>query len=250
MNPFLTLALLALTPLSIPKPMNTKPTIVLVHGAFANASSWSKVIPILLKNGYKVTAVQDPMTGYADDVATVRRAVEAQPGPVVLVGHSYGGAVISGVVSDKVKALVYVAAFAPDEGENLTDIQGKYTPPLLATSIVPDAAGFLTIAPARFHDVFAADLPVTETAWMAAAQSPVKGESFGVPMPAPFWKKVPSWYLVCTDDHAINPDLERFYAKRMNAKTTELKSSHVPFLSHPIAVANLIEEAAKEAGGK
>lgn len=225
-----------------------KPRIVLVHGAFANASSWNRVIPILQRDGYSVTAVQDPMTGYADDVATVKRAVDAQPGPVVLVGHSYGGAVISGVSSNNVKALVYVAAFAPDAGENLMDIQAKYTPPLLATALVPDSGGFLFIDPAKFHNVFAADLPASETAWMAAAQGPIKAEIFGTPMPAPAWKAIPSWYLVCTNDHAINPDLERFYAKRMNAKATELASSHVPFLSHPNEVAKLIEEAARAVG--
>jgi pimeloyl-ACP methyl ester carboxylesterase len=244
--PLAALVLLAVasTP-ALPKPMTAaKPSIVLVHGAFADGSAWSKVIPLLQKDGYTVTAVQDPMTAYADDVATTRRVIEAQPGPVVLVGHSYGGAVISGAATDKVKALVYVAAFGLDEGETAMGLLAKYPTPL-GTALVPDSAGFLTIDRAKFHAVFAADLPPSEAGVMAAAQGPIKGDIFGTPMGAPAWKTIPSWCLIAKSDQAIHPDLERFFAKRMNAKTSEVESSHVPFLSKPEVVAKTIEEAAK-----
>jgi len=228
---------------------NTKPSIVLVHGAFADGSAWTKVIAILQRDGYAVTAVQDAMESYAGDVATTKRAIDGQPGPVVLVGHSYGGMVISGAATDKVKALVYIAAFGMDKDETAMALLSKYPTPL-GTSLAPDSAGFLTIDRSKFHDVFAADLSARETAIMAAAQGPIKGDIFGTPMGAPAWKTIPSWYLVAKSDQAIHPDLERFFAKRMNAKTTEIESSHVPFLSNPEAVASIIEEAAKavEAG--
>lgn len=227
-----------------PKKPAAKPSIVLVHGAFANASSWSKVIPILQRDGYTVTAVQDSMESYAGDVATTKRVIEAQPGPVVLVGHSYGGMVISGAATEKVKALVYIAAFGLDENESAMPLLAKYPTPL-GTSLVPDSAGFLTIDRSKFRSIFAADLPESQAAVMAASQGPINGAIFGTPVAAPAWKTIPSWYLVAKDDQAIHPDLERFFAKRMNAKTTEVESSHVPFLSKPEVVAKLIEEAAK-----
>lgn len=221
-----------------------KPSIVLVHGAFADGSAWSKVIPILQRDGYTVTAVQDSMESYAGDVATTKRAIDAQTGPVVLVGHSYGGMVISGAATDKVKALVYIAAFGLDEKESAMAMLAKYPTPL-GTSLVPDSGGFLTIAPPKFHSVFASDLPEGETNTMAAAQGPINGAIFGTPMGVPAWKTIPSWYLVAKSDQSIHPDLERFFAKRMNAKTSEVESSHVPFLSKPEVVAKVIEEAAK-----
>lgn len=221
-----------------------KPSIVLVHGAFADGSAWSKVIPLLQRDGYRVTAVQDSMRTYGGDVETTKRAIEAQDGAVVLVGHSYGGMVISGAATDKVKALVYIAAFALDEKESAMSLLAKYPTPL-GTSLVPDAAGFLTIDRSKFHSIFAADLPESQTTVMATAQGPIHGEIFGTPMGAPAWKTIPSWYLVAKSDQAIHPELERFFAKRMNAKTTEVESSHVPFLSQPEVVANLIKEAAK-----
>ncbi len=221
-----------------------KPSIVLVHGAFADGSAWSKVIPLLQRDGYIVTAVHDSMESYAGDVATTRRVIEAQSGPVVLVGHSYGGMVISGAATEKVKALVYIAAFGLDEKETAMALLAKYPTPL-GTSLVPDSAGFLAIDRSKFHSIFAADLPESQTSIMAAAQGPINGAIFGTPMGQPAWKTIPSWYLVAKSDLAIHPDLERFFAKRMNAKTTEVESSHVPFLSKPEVVAKIIEEAAK-----
>jgi len=251
MNIALTVATLALTGLTgNSKTMNNqRPSIVLVHGAFADGSAWSKVIPLLQKDGYTVTAVQNPMSSYADDVATTKRVIESQTGPVVLVGHSYGGMVISGAATDKVKALVYIAAFGLDEGETPMGLLAKYPTPL-GGALVPDSAGYLTIDRTKFHDVFAADLSESQTTVMGAAQGPIKGEIFGTPVGAPAWKTIPSWSLIATGDKAIHPDLERFFAKRMKAKTTEVEASHVPFLSKPEAVVKIIEEAAKavEAG--
>jgi len=223
----------------------TKPTIVLVHGAFADGSSWSKVIPLLEGDGYNVIAVQNPLTSFADDVATTRRVIDAQQGPVVVVGHSYGGAVITTAAAGapNVKGLVYIAAFAPDAGEVIQALLEKYPSPLGA-ALVPDAAGFLYVDRAKFKDVFAADVPDRERSVMAATQKPIKGEIFGQKFEAPAWKQIPSWYLVATQDHAINPELERMFAKRMGATTHEVNSSHVPFMSKPTAVVGIIEEAA------
>jgi pimeloyl-ACP methyl ester carboxylesterase len=166
---------------------------------------------------------------------------------VIVVGHSYGGAVITGAAAGNpnVKALVYVAAFAPDANEPVGALQGNYPPTLLATALVPDAAGFLYGDTAKFHDVFAQDLPLRLTRIVAATQKPVIGSVFGSSTPLVAWRTIPSWYMVATEDHAINPDLERFYAKRMNAHTTEVKSSHVMYISHPADVAKVIEDAAK-----
>jgi len=224
---------------------SAKPTIVLVHGAFADGSSWQRVIPILQRDGYNVIAVQNPLTSLAADVETTKRVVDAQTGPVVLVGHSYGGAVITAAAagSSNVKSLVYIAAFAPEVGEAIGAFGDKYPAPLGA-ALKPDKGGFLYIDTAQFHSVFGADLPVAETRVMAATQKPIIGNVFGATVDQATWKAIPSWYLVAQDDRAINPDLERFYAKRMNARTTEIKSSHVPFISHPADVARLIEQAA------
>jgi pimeloyl-ACP methyl ester carboxylesterase len=224
---------------------STKPTIVLVHGAFADGSCWSKVIPLLEKDGYQVIAVQNPLTSFADDVATTRRVIDAQKGSVVVVGHSYGGAVITtaAVGASNVKALVYVAAFGPDEGEVIMPLLEKY-PSKLGAALVPDAAGFLYIDRAKFKEAFAGDVADRERSVMAATQKPVKGEIFGQKFEAPAWKQIPSWYLVATVDNAINPELQRMFAKRMGATTREVASSHVPFMSKPAIVVRIIEEAA------
>jgi pimeloyl-ACP methyl ester carboxylesterase len=225
----------------------TKPSIVLVHGAFADGSAWSRVIPLLEKDGYVVIAVQDNMTSLNDDIVTTRRVLAAQKGPIVLVGHSYGGAVITGAAAnnDQVKALVYIAAFAPDAGEAVGAVQSHAAPSALGPALVPDSAGFLYIDRAKFHEVFAKDVSAAEARIMAATQRPIAAVCFEQTVPSAAWKSIPSWYLVASDDQAINPDLERFMAKRIGATTIEVKSSHVPFLSHPKVVADLIEKAAR-----
>ena len=189
-----------------------RPAIVLVHGAFADASGWSRVIPILQRDGYFVTAVQIPLTSLSDDIATAKRVVDSQKGPVVLVGHSYGGAVITGAAAGNtnVKALVYLAAFAPEAGEALGEPGKKFAQPPLNSALVPDAAGFLYIDRAKFHDAFCKDLPEAEARVMAATQKPLSGSVFEASVSAAAWKTVPSWYVVSSQDRAINPELERW----------------------------------------
>jgi pimeloyl-ACP methyl ester carboxylesterase len=198
--------LLALGSASVGFAQPTKPTIVLVHGAFADGSSWPKVIPILENDGYMVIAVQNPLTSLADDVATTKRVTEAQKGPVVAVGHSYGGAVITAAAagSANVKALVYVAAFAPDAEEVLEAPGKKFAAPALSPALVPDAAGFLYIDRAKFRDAFCKDVPAADARVMAATQKPVNGSVFTAAVPGGAWKTIPSWYIVASDDRAIN----------------------------------------------
>lgn len=224
----------------------SKTTIVLVHGAFADANCWSKIIPPLEKGGYNVVAVQNSLFSLEGDAETTRRVIDAQKGPVVVVGHSYGGAVMTTAAlgATNVKALVYVAAFAPDQDEVIMPLLQKY-PSKLGKALVPDAAGFLYIARDQFKDAFAGDVPDTERTIMETTQKPVNSQIFGHKFGAPAWKTIPSWYMVATEDNAINPDLERMFAKRMNAKTVELKASHVPMISKPSEVIKLIVEAAR-----
>lgn len=225
---------------------NSKPSIVLVHGAFADATGWQHVIPLLEQDGYTVTGVQNPLLSLDNDVATTKRVIDAQKGPVVVVGHSYGGAVITGaaVGNPQVKALVYIAAYVPNAGEKISQLNSKYESPLLSTALVPDAAGFVYIDRTKFRDVFAKDVSITEAQVMAATQKPIASTIFDQSLDKAVGKTIPSWYLVAQEDQAINPELERFMARRINAKTTEIKSSHVAFISHPNEVAKLIERVA------
>jgi len=227
----------------------TKPSIVLVHGAFADGTCWQHVIPLLERRGYYVIAVQNALNSLAEDVATTRRVIDAQEGPVVLVGHSYGGAVITGAAagSTNVEALVYIAAFAPDSGEPVGAFFEKY-PSALAAALRPDAAGYLYIDRALFSDVFAKDVEAEEARVMAATQKPANNTVLGASVETAAWRTIPSWYLVAQEDRAINPELERFYAKRMGAKTSEIMASHVPFISRAAEVATFIEQVAVESG--
>ncbi|HEY6146101.1 MAG TPA: alpha/beta hydrolase [Thermoanaerobaculia bacterium] len=227
---------------------SSKPTVVLVHGAFADSLGWQRVIPILQRDGYQVLAVENPLASLAGDVETTKRFVDGVKSPVVLVGHSYGGAVITGAAagSSNVKALVYLAAFAPEGGEPVGAFGEKY-PVGLNTALQPDSAGFLYVDRGRFRQLFCADVPASDASVAAATQKPIHNSAFGASVPVAAWKTIPSWYLVSQDDHAINPELERFYAKRMNARTSEVKASHVAFISHPDVVAKLIEQAAAAA---
>jgi pimeloyl-ACP methyl ester carboxylesterase len=223
----------------------TKPTIILVHGAFADGTSWQRIIPVLERDGYVVIAVQNPLTAFAADVETTKRVIDAQRGPMVVVGHSYGGAVITKAAAgnSKVKSLVYIAAFAPEAGEKINAHNDKY-PAMIGPALKPDAAGFLYIDRAQFHYLFAQDVPTAEAGVMAAAQKPIIATAFEATVEQAAWKNIPSWYLVAGADRAMNPELQRFYAKRMGAKITEITASHVPFISHPIEVARFIEQAA------
>lgn len=226
---------------------SAKPSIVLVHGAFADASGWRHVIPLLERDGYTVTAVQNPLTSLDDDIATTKRVIDAQAGPVVVVAHSYGGVAMTGAASrsSKVKALVYISAFAPDSAEQIGPLTEKYPTPLGPT-LRPDAAGFLYIDRGKFHEIFAQDVDAQEAEIMAATQKPLTSTSFtSVLTVPPAWKTIPSWFIVAQNDRVISPDLERMFAARMKARTTELASSHVPFISKPAEVVKVIEEAAK-----
>lgn len=225
-----------------------KPTIVLVHGAFADAAGWSGVISVLQHDGYRVVAVENPLQSFDGDVANTKRVVDDQSGPLVLVGHSYGGAVITAAAAGnaKVKSLVFLAAITPDAGEPVAAFLDKY-PTDLARAQIVDSGGFVTVDPAKFRSVFAADLPVGDAAVAAATQKPIAASAFGGKVPAAAWKTIPSWYVVSKQDHALSPDLERFYAKRMNAHTSEVDGSHVAFISRPKEIAKIIEEAATSA---
>ena len=227
---------------------SSKPSIVLVHGGFADGSCWQHVIRLLHQHGFTAIAVQNALTSLADDVATTRRAVEAQHGPVVLVGHSYGGAVITAAATDlaNVKALVYLAAFAPDAGEKLGALAAKFGKAPLDAARLRDAAGFVWIDPTRFPEVLAHDIPAEEARVLAAVQRPMVVAIAEQSIDRPAWKKIPSWYLVALDDQAANPELQRFMAQRIGARTTEIRASHVPYISHPREVVQFVEEAASQ----
>lgn len=221
-----------------------QPSVVIVHGAFADGSDWAKVIPLLQAKGVKVTAVQNSLTSLADDVAATRRAIDNQPGKVVLVGHSWGGTVITEAgAGDKVASLVYVAAFAPDAGQATADL-GKDLPPAPGiTKLTVDKAGFASLSPAVLKENFAQDVPADHAAVMAATQGPIAVKAFGEKTTVAAWKKHPSWYIVSKNDRMIQPDLERRFAKAIGAKTTELPTSHVPQQSRPADVAKVILDA-------
>ncbi|SMG59503.1 alpha/beta fold hydrolase [Paraburkholderia susongensis] len=217
--------------------------VVLVHGAFADGSGWEPVFNILKKEGYTVAIVQHPETSYAEDVKFTKAVIDRQPGPVVLVGHSYGGAVITEAGNHpKVAALVYIAAFGLDTGESCASIEQDVPP--ATTGIKATDDGYFYIDPAAFHADFAADLPEAQTAFMAASQVLISADSFTHKVTNPAWKSKPAWYMVATEDRSINPDQERMMAKRMNAQTIEVKSSHVAYMSHAKETAQLIIEAA------
>jgi pimeloyl-ACP methyl ester carboxylesterase len=219
--------------------------IVLVHGAWADGNSWAKVIPLLEKRGLHVVAVQNPLSSLADDVAAAKRAIDAQDGPVVLVGHSYGGAVITEAGSNpKVVRLVYVAAFAPDTGESVGSTAKDFAPPPVGAEVKPIADGYLILTRKGVLEDFAQDLSFVEKQVLAATQAPTSGSVFAAPMGDAAWRHKPTWYVVAENDRMINPDYERFAAKRMGAKTLALPTSHVPMLAKPSEVAAFIAEAA------
>ena len=218
--------------------------IVLVHGAFVDGSGWDPVARILNKAGYKVSIVQEPQTSLADDVAATRRVLALQSGKSLLVGHSYAGMIISDAGNDpSVAGLVYIAAFQPEQGDSLLSLAKKYPPAAQSITETPDH--FLYIKPENFHADFAADLPVKETNLLAQSQLMPAVAAFAAPAGVPAWKTKPSWAVVATQDRAINPDLERFMAKRAHSTVTELKGNHAIYASQPEKIAALIEKAAQ-----
>jgi pimeloyl-ACP methyl ester carboxylesterase len=217
--------------------------IVLIHGAWSDGSGWSKVIPILQSEGHNVVAVQNQMVGLAGDAANTRGVIDAMQGPTVVAGHSYGGAVMTAAArgAGNVKGLVFIAAFAPDEGEAL----GGFPPGAGAKFIGPGPGGLLYIDTAQFPSCFAGDLPLAEAQVLAAVQRPVGGAIFGDKMGPPAWKQIKSWYQISDNDQMIPPDTERMMASRAKATTISLKSSHASLVSHPKDVAALILTAAQ-----
>ncbi len=228
--------------------MQAKPTVVLVHGAWADGSSWSKVIQLLQAAGHGVVAVQLDLDSLADDIARTHAVLAAQHGPTVLVGHSYGGAVITGagVGAPHVISLVYVAAFAPDEGETLPETGAGFPAAPGNAHLIPDyRAGFLRVDPAAYPQFFMQDVDPAEARALATTQKPLAATAFTVKAGAPAWRQLPSWYLVSEDDRMINPDAERKMAARMGATTSIVRgASHAAMLSHPGKVADAIHAAA------
>ncbi|MET0635303.1 MAG: alpha/beta hydrolase [Chitinophagaceae bacterium] len=221
-----------------------KPTIIFVHGVWADGSCWSSQITALQAEGYPVTSVQNPITSLADDVAATKRAITLATGKVILVGHSWGGMVITQAGNDpKVVGLVYVAAFAPDLGESINSIN-KMGPAGTIGQYITPVEGFLHLSREGVGKVFAQDLPEKEQDLVYATQTPGFAPIFDDKSGEPAWKSKPSWFVLTTADKAIDPDVQRMMAKRAHSKTTEINSSHVAMLSHPKEVLKVIEDAA------
>ncbi len=224
----------------------TAKSVILVHGAWADGSSWAKVIPLLADRGLAVTAIQMPLTSFAEDVAALRRALALAEPPVVLVGHSYGGAVMTEAGNDeKVSALVYIAAFAPAANESASSLGETADPTPMSLELRPDASNFLRLTETGLREHFAQDLSDEEKTVLFATQGPTAIASLTGTVSKPAWAAKPSWSLVASDDHAIQPELQRLMAGRMQATLAEVPSSHLVMLSHPQMAAQLIVEAAR-----
>ncbi len=227
--------------------MASKKNIVLVHGAWADGSSWRKVIALLQKQEFNVSAAQLPLTSLDDDITVTRNLLAAQKGPTVLVGHSYGGLVITGAANDvaNVTALVYIAGFGLDEGESIEGLTKQGPPTPGSAQIRPDERGFLWIDPAGFPAAFAADVDPIEARVMAVSQRPLSIRSFSAKSGPPAWKKIPSWYLVSQNDQMIPPPAEEMMAKRMRTTVQTVTASHASMVSHPKEAADIIILAAE-----
>lgn len=250
-SPLTTIAAAAVVSASLAMPAGAQSVknIVLVHGAFADGSGWRGVYDDLTARGYRVSIVQNPLTSFADDVAATKRVLARQDGPVILVGHSYGGSVITQAGTDpKVAGLVYVAAFAPEVGQSTLDQYKEIPPP---ADFVPEEQpdGFAYLNAAKFRAGFAADTSEADAAFLRDAQVPIAMAALAAPVTVAAWKTKPSWYVVATQDGAIAPELLRSTARRIGATTTEVPGSHVVFLTQPKAVADVIDAAARGAAG-
>ena len=224
--------------------------VVLVHGAFADGSGWEGVYKILTKKGYNVSVVGNPNTSLADDVDATKRVLARQKGPVILVAHSYGGAVITEAGNEaNVVGLVYIAAFAPDAGESLLSLLPTL-PPTPNSGVGAPENGYFWYDKAKFHSGFCAELSAEKAAFMYDSQLPNAVSTFDTTISKAAWKTKPSWFVVATEDETISPDAERFFAKRAGSTVTEIKGCHVVFISHPEEVAAVIEAAAKESAVK
>jgi pimeloyl-ACP methyl ester carboxylesterase len=225
--------------------MSAVKNIVLVHGGFVDGSGWQSVHRLLTQDGYNVTIVQNPTLSLVDDVAVTQRALDALDGPAVLVGHSYGGAVITEAGRHEgVAALVYIAAFAPDKGESVGTLVADPAPGAPVPPILPPVDGFLFLDRDKFAASFAGDLPAEDAAFLADSQVPWGLDALGGPITEPAWRTKPSWYLVATDDHMIPPPVQHSMAERAGATVTEAAGSHAIYVSQPRAVADLIKQAA------
>ncbi|NMM02311.1 alpha/beta hydrolase [Paraburkholderia sp. RP-4-7] len=222
--------------------------VVLVHGAFVDGSSWNGVVAKLQQKGYHVSSVQNPLTSLADDVAATRRVLARQDGPTILVGHSWGGVVITeaGANAPNVAGLVYVAAIAPDLHESTMDLMNRVAPAPANQGITADSTGFLWLDRSKYHADFAADVPENLTRVLSAAQQPIAATAFSETVNQVAWREKPSWYIVTTKDRAISPQVEQFMANRMGAKIVPISSSHLVPVSHAGAVADVIDRAARE----
>lgn len=222
--------------------------IVLVHGAFADGSGWEGVYKDLKKRGFNVSVVGNPNTGFAEDVAATKMVLARQDGPTLLVGHSYGGAIITEAGNaPNVAGLVYVCAFQPDANETLLGLLQAGPPAPNSGILPPDQNGYIWYDKAKYHSGFCADLPKAQAEFLADSQIPVNASVFGATIPSPAWKTKPSWYVIGTEDQTIPPDGQRFMAKRAGSKVTEIKGSHLVFMSKPKEVADVIDTAAKAA---
>ena len=226
--------------------MHAQKNVVLVHGGFVDGSGWEGVYDILKKDGYNVSVVQNPTLSLADDVAATKRILAAQDGPAILVGHSYGGAVITEAGNDpKVAVLVYIAAFAPDKGESVNTLIKDPPPGAPVPPILPPVDGYLFLDKAKFHASFAADVAAEKAAFMADSQVPWGVGALSGTISEPAWKAKPSWYMVTTEDRMIPPPAQHFMSQRAGSTVIEVKGSHAVYVSQPGAVAALIEQAAK-----
>ncbi len=227
------------------QPSTARPTIVLVHGGFVDGSGWAGVYELLRKDGYNVAIVQNPTISLAGDVAATKSVIDAQPGQVILVGHSYGGAVITEAGNDpKVAGLVYIAAFAPDNGQSVDALIKTFPAGGPQPPILPPRDGFLYLDKDKFAAAFAGDVDAKTASFMAESQVPWGLDALTGSVTQAAWKTKPSWYLVAKDDHMIPPDAQRFMSKRAGATVVETKGSHALYVSHPAPVAALIEQAA------